>query len=237
MSTSPFIRPDILHVEEACVRPYGAHNNRYSSPIKSKTHRRLKDQDALCPHALLRYLLTGLALLFCMPILANSTIVVTGVEDDLKTNVELIAGKPPEDKDSRKYKRYIAELPDLASEALSALGYYGATTNIYESTVEEESKITIAVTPNDPVLVEDLAVSIAGDGFKDPAYMSILSELPIVKGRVFISAEYEATKAVLLDRAQDLGYFDFTFTKSEVRVSRKQLSANILLQAVQALRG
>lgn len=50
-------------------------------------------------------------------------------------------------------------------------------------------------------------------------------------GNPFVSAEYEAAKSLLLARAQDLGYFDFEFTRTEVRVSRKQGTAQIALVA------
>lgn len=50
-------------------------------------------------------------------------------------------------------------------------------------------------------------------------------------GKPFVSAEYEAAKTLLLTRAQNLGYFDFTFTKTEVRVSRNNSTAQIALVA------
>lgn len=167
----------------------------------------------------------------CSSVQAETTIIVRGVEGDLKTNVELIAGVAPDASDSRKYKRYVATLPELALDALSALGYYGAKVDVTESMIEEGTSITIAITPNDPVLVDTLEVSVTGDGLEDLAYKSVLSELPIITGAIFVSADYEAVKAALQDKAQDLGYFDFTFSQSEVRVSRKQLSAKIKIVA------
>ena len=169
--------------------------------------------------------------LLCSPVQAKTTIVVAGVEGDLKTNIELITGVAPDTADARKYRRYVSALPDLALDALSALGYYSATVRTNESVTDENTKITITVTPNDPVLVEAIDVSVTGAGMDDLAYKPVLLELPIVNGAIFVSADYEAVKAVLQDKAQDLGYFDFTFSKSEVRVSRKQLSAKIKLVA------
>lgn len=176
-------------------------------------------------------LLCCMTFLLCSSVQAETKVVVTGVEGDLKANVELIAGEAPDAVDARKYKRYVSALPDLALDALSALGYYSATVRIDESVTDENTKITITVTPNDPVLVEAIDVSVTGAGMDDLAYKPVLLELPIVKGAIFVSADYEAVKAVLQDKAQDLGYFDFTFSKTEVRVSRKQLSAKIKLEA------
>ncbi|MFK8078001.1 MAG: autotransporter assembly complex family protein [Granulosicoccus sp.] len=172
-----------------------------------------------------------LGLFLDAPAHAETSVVVTGVEGDLKTNVELIAGTPPNDDSVRKLRRYVAELPTLTKAAMSALGYYGADVAVKQKTDGENTILEIAVTPNDPVLIEAIDITIQGAGEDDAQYEGVLSELPLLQGAVFISGDYEATKSALLDRAQDLGYFDFTFTKSEVLVSRRQLSANIKLVA------
>lgn len=172
-----------------------------------------------------------MGLFLCAPVQAETTVVVTGVEGDLKTNVELIAGTPPEGDNVRKLRRYVAELPALAKSAMSALGYYGADVEVKQKTDGENTILDIAITPNDPVLIETIDIAVKGAGEDDAQYISVLSELPLLEGAVFISGDYEATKSALLDKAQDLGYFDFTFTESEVRVSRRQLSANIKLIA------
>ncbi len=174
---------------------------------------------------------TLMGLILCTPVYADTSVVVTGVEGDLKTNVELIAGTPPAGDNVRKLRRYVAELPALAKSAMSALGYYGSDVEVKQKTDGDNTILEIAVTPNDPVLIETIDVSIQGAGEDDAQYVGVLSELPLLQGAVFISGDYEATKSALLDRAQDLGYFDFTFTESEVRVSRRQLSANIRLVA------
>jgi len=147
--------------------------------------------------------------------LAETTIRVTGVEDELKENVELIAGTPPEDTESRQFRRYVSELPDLAVEALSALGYYGATASVRQSTDGENTLLSVIVKPNEPVRIESLDISIDGAGLADPNYISVLNDVLIKSGDVFISSDYEAAKSTLLDRAQDLGYFDFAFTQSQ----------------------
>lgn len=178
-----------------------------------------------------KVLLCCLLLLSCTPVQAKTIVAVTGIEGNLKTNVELVAGKAPDAENARKYQRYKDALPDLALDALSALGYYGADITVTESSSGADTTITIAVKPGDPVVIDTLDISVTGDGSEDPAYRTVLRELPIVKGAIFVSGNYEATKAALLDRAQDLGYFDFAFSESEVRVSRKQLSAKIKLTA------
>ena len=77
---------------------------------------------------------TLMGLILCTPVYADTSVVVTGVEGDLKTNVELIAGTPPNGDNVRKLRRYVAELPALAKSAMSALGYYGADVEVKQKT-------------------------------------------------------------------------------------------------------
>ena len=177
-----------------------------------------------------------LCLWFSVSANAATKVVVTGIEDELKKNVELIAGKPPPTTEERRFRRYMTDLPDQARIALGALGYYAADVEVTQSTTGEETTVTIAVAKNDPVLIDAIDIKITGDAKDDPSYNRILSTLPLQKGAIFLSSGYEATKATLIDKAQDLGYFEFAFTESEVRVSRRQLNAKIKLTADSGVR-
>ncbi len=91
--------------------------------------------------------------------------------------------------------------------------------------------IEISVQPNDPVLVDRVNLQVKGDARLDGAFMDSISNIPLRRGSVFLSSEYEATKNLLSAEAQDLGYFDFRYEQAGVRVSRRQLSAEIDLVA------
>lgn len=174
-----------------------------------------------------------LALLPLGEVLAETTLAVTGVKDDLKKNIELVVGKPPPVEEARKYRRYLAALPEQSAAALSALGYYAADIQVSDQTDKAGDKtvVTIKVTPNDPVRVNTINIQIQGEAQDDPSYIRVLDDLPIRKGNIFVSGQYESTKSTLLDQAQDLGYFQFEFTESTVRVSRRKLTADITLIA------
>lgn len=94
-----------------------------------------------------------------------------------------------------------------------------------------DTVIEISVEPNDPVLVDLVNLQVKGPARLDPEFMKSIARIPLRKGRVFLSGDYEAAKNLLASEAQDLGYFDFRFEKSGVRVSRRQLSAEIDLIA------
>jgi len=174
-------------------------------------------------------------LAFSGPGLAATRLAVTGVNNELAQNVRLFVGEPPPAEEQRKLRRYMAGLPEQTGIALSALGYYSAKVVVTQTEQQQKQNldtvITINIRPNDPVLINDLTITINGEAENDPAFNRILSELPLIKGSIFVSNDYEATKAALIDQAQDLGYFEFAFTTNEVRVSRRQLTANINLIA------
>ena len=91
--------------------------------------------------------------------------------------------------------------------------------------------VSLDVEANDPVLVDVVDLQVRGDARLDSTFMRSISRIPLRKGEVFLSGDYEATKNLLVNEAQDLGYFDFRFERSGVRVSRRQLSATIDLVA------
>ncbi|ASJ74519.1 autotransporter assembly complex protein TamA [Granulosicoccus antarcticus] len=162
---------------------------------------------------------------------ADTSLSVTGVKGDLKKNIELLVGTPPPSADARKLRRYIADLEPQSAIALNALGYYAADINVSQKTSAGNTIITVNVTPNKPVLINQIDITLDGEGNDDPSYKRVLDELPIRKGAIFVSGAYESTKSTLRDQAQDLGYFQFNFTESTVKVSRRKLTADIKLTA------
>ena len=99
-----------------------------------------------------------------------------------------------------------------------------------------DTVISIDVEANDPVLVDVVNIQVSGDARLDGQFMRTISRIPLQKGEVFLSSEYEATKGLLVNAAQDLGYFDFRYEQAGVRVSRRQLSATVDLVAVSGMR-
>jgi len=155
---------------------------------------------------------------------------VFGVGEDLERQIKLSVGVPTHDTD-RGVKRYIDGLPDATKRSLAAVGFYSIDVKANRSKSRDGDFIDLSVTLNDPTLINTINLRIDGDANKDLAFMRNLGGLPIRTNAVFVSADYESAKARLIDAAQDLGYFDFDFTQSEVRVSRRQLTADITIIA------
>lgn len=95
------------------------------------------------------------------------------------------------------------------------------------------TQVTVTVTPNKPVTIQELTLDVELPGENNRDFDEALANVraQLAQGKVFVSADYESAKSTLLTRAQDLGYFDFEYTSTEVRVSRRANSAKISLQA------
>ena len=199
--------------------------------------RQLHGQLRVYQSHILMLMLMLLLLLLMLPGIAQAAIKlnITGLPDELEDNIKLSVGQPTSDSD-RALKRYVDSLPEQASRALAALGYYSARIKVSTRQGDDGPLVTIAVEPGDPVLINRVVLRIDGPAQLDGQYMPVLGNIPLRKGAIFNSADYESTKSVLLDRAQETGYFDFRFTTNAVRVSRSQLSADIDLIADSGLR-
>ena len=163
---------------------------------------------------------------------AATRLIITGAPKDLRENIQLSVGNPPpSEEDERALRRYVRALPEQSSIALAALGYYAAEVDVKTRTAGADTEIVISVIPNDPVRVDVVTISILGSAKLDSDFMSVLGRIPLRKNGVFLSDEYETTKSILIDKAQDLGYFDFQLIEKSVRVSREQLTAEIKLIA------
>ncbi len=181
----------------------------------------------------------------CLTILFGSQTVdaevrleITGLTEELEENVRAVVGTLPKD-ESRSVRRFVRDLEGNTRSALSALGYYAADINIDTDDVISSSGatdanpdgrdvvITINAAPNDPVRVNTVNLTITGPALEDERFMSAIPELPLIEGEVFLSAEYESIKNLILGVAQDLGYFDLRLPLSEVTVSRQNLTADV----------
>lgn len=166
--------------------------------------------------------------LFASAALAAPELRVFGVDKELERQIRLSVGTPSHESD-RAVQRFIDGLPKNTIKALSAVGYFSAEVKANRSKSRDGDFIDVRVTLNDPTRVSTINLSIEGDARADAEFMRNLGDLPIQTNAVFVSTDYEEAKSRLLDAAQDLGYFDFSFKESNVRVSRKNLSADITL--------
>ena len=98
---------------------------------------------------------------------------------------------------------------------------------------EKIIQIRIEVTPNDPVRIRSTDIQINTLESDNPDFAAISKQVSerLAEGKIFVSAEYESAKASILSVAQTIGYFDFEYTQTQVRVSRRNNTADISIVA------
>lgn len=155
----------------------------------------------------------------------------------------LVTLEVPEDDSEASIKDFMEQMPIRAQRVMQSVGYYSSVVKVdrvraggKENPDLKVDNLRLTVVPGNPVKISKLTLSIVGDAQLDAGYMPVIAQIPIRQNAVFTHSDYEATKGVLFDRAQDRGYFDFEFTTTTVRVSRKNLTAEITLIADSGLR-
>ncbi len=171
----------------------------------------------------------SLAALLCLNVAHAAKLVVNGVPEELAENVRLVAGALP--KDDALIDLYVELLPSQARKALAAYGYYEPEVQIQRNVVDGEQIIVVNIDAGSPILIDSINVKVTGPGETDTAFQEIRRRIPMSKGAIFLSSEYEATKSLLLDAAQAKGYFDFKFVTNTVLVSRGARTAIVNLVA------
>jgi len=169
------------------------------------------------------------AVLLCTNMAQANQLVINGIKDDLAENVRIVVGDIPTD--DALIDVYIDLLPEQTRKALAAYGYFEPEIDVKQTIVDEEIVVSINVKTGSPVLISSINVEVKGPASTDTAFQDIRSRIPLKQNAIFLSADYEATKSLLLDAAQTQGYFDFKFVTNAVLVSRINRTAVINLVA------
>ncbi len=184
-------------------------------------------------------MLAGIALLFlpCLAFAADPVeIVIVGVEDELKENVQAALPIPQglvrDGVVNLPWLELFQEgIPKQAGEALEPFGYYDAKIGtILQKPSENEYRILVGVYPGTPVRVKEISVRLRGPGTTEAALQRITKSFRLRKGDILVHSRYERGKVRLQSKAQELGYLDASFTVHEILVSRAEASATITLE-------
>lgn len=184
-------------------------------------------------------LLFGIALLlFPRPVSAADPveIVIIGVEDELKDNVQAALPIPPGlVKDGVVnlpwLERFREDIPQNVREALEPFGYYDAKVDtILQNPAENEYRLLVGIFPGTPVRVTDISVRVIGPGANEKALQRIEKSFRFRKGDILVHSSYEREKGRLQSKARELGYLDATFRVHEILVTRAKASARISLE-------
>jgi len=159
---------------------------------------------------------------------------ITGVEDSLLTNVEVLTGivqlsRQKSVRPGHVYRLY-ERAPEQIGSALQPFGYYHPTIHSSLDTDVSPWVATFDIDPGPPMFVDRLDIRVDGAAEADSAFQDALSQLPLHEGDRLSHPAYEKAKATLGLLAADRGYLDAAWDSSFIRVDLAANTAEIVLQ-------
>ncbi len=165
------------------------------------------------------------------PKLKLAKIEVSGVDSELKKNIELHmpVSIPTCTAERGEIRQFFTTVKKNLRKASRALGYYDAEFRSGGSIVDRCWKLRLRITPGLPTKIFSQNIKVIGEGRNDEVFKKILTEFPYKKGEVFNHQKYSDFKTKLSEATQSLGYFDAEFEKHTVAVNPLAHKASINL--------
>lgn len=161
-----------------------------------------------------------------------ATIDVTGVDSELKKNIELHmpVSIPACDADRGDVRQFFTTVKKHLRKASRALGYYDAEF-VSGGKIENGCwKLRLRITPGKPSKVFYQSISVVGEGSNLPVFKTLLKELPYKIGDTLNHDLYTTFKTNLSEAAQARGFFDAEFVEHNIRVNPLVYQASVNLK-------
>lgn len=160
-----------------------------------------------------------------------ATIEVTGVDSELKKNIELHMPVtiPVCNADRSEVKQFFNTVKKHLRKASRALGYYDAELRSGGKIVDGCWKLRLRITPGRVTKVTSERVEVVGEGKDEELFFKILEKPPYKKGDDLNHQKYSDFKTSLSEAAESLGYFDAEFIEHNIRVNPVAYQANVEL--------
>ena len=163
----------------------------------------------------------------------NVNVSVEGVEGDIEKNVFAFLSieqlKEHQDLTEVLLKKLHKKAPDEIRKALQPFGYYRP--DIQAELVLEGSiwNAIYKITPGDPVIIDNVEISITGEGRDHKSFRRLIENIPVHKGGILNHQQYEETKRLLLDTAMNFGFLNPEMVKSRIEVHTEKGAADVFL--------
>lgn len=163
-------------------------------------------------------------------------VVVNGLGDEALENVQATLALPPGVVPDGKVNRpwldlFVADAEKKVREALEPFGYYDPKVAVSLTTLSDgKFRLTVNVEPGIPVRITSISIGVRGPGAGNEVIRDETGYFTLGEGDVLLHKDYEEGKGVILAKALEQGYIDAFFSVHEIRVSRAEHSAKIVLE-------
>ncbi|MGR8930226.1 MAG: autotransporter assembly complex protein TamA [Gammaproteobacteria bacterium] len=169
--------------------------------------------------------------LLTYPITVPADISVSGLDEEAKANVKLTLSLAAETCDTPEWKirHLFAEADKEIDQALRAVGYYNSHSQNQLRFDDNCWHAEFKVDAGPPVIVQDIDITIDGEGKVDPEFQKLTRSLKEDTGSVLNHGRYEAMKSKLESLALERGYFKARLSEKKLLVDKENNQADIEL--------
>ncbi len=128
----------------------------------------------------------------------------------------------------RLHKQAVAEI----KKSLQPFGYYRVEVSSQLTPPSEENDAWLAhysITLGEAIRIQALDIQINGEAEDDQAFTKLLADFPQKVGDVLNHPNYEQSKTILSQLAEERGYFDAKFNKHSIEIDEQAYAVTIRL--------
>lgn len=169
---------------------------------------------------------------------AEPTFSISGATTEQEANIRGFLGKPRENCNMprARERRFLRNSRADIEKALQALGFYHADIQLTIKRLEDCWRLDISVIANDPIVIDEIDITITGDAENDAAFAALKASLPIKPGDIMRHDKYEESKQALVRLAAERGYFDSKLTQQQLSIDVGKKTAAIHLHLTSGTR-
>jgi translocation and assembly module TamA len=163
---------------------------------------------------------------------AQKIIEITGVNDDIKTNINTFLGSKRLEcnADESSITTFIESIPEKVHQAIRPFGYYNSKLDMMIPANNKECwSVVIDIQPGPQTILTNPIFQLSGDGSGTKPFKSIESSFLKTIGTYLNHNKYENFKSKLTETASLLGYLDAKFISNSINVYPESNSAQIML--------
>ncbi len=151
------------------------------------------------------------------------------IQDSLAINQKLYAGAV--DKlTSKNIHTLYRQAESAIRDALKPYGYFAPTIHSTLHAQGERWTATFHIQPGHPVRLKELSITLTGPGCQNKAMLDFIKNLSLKKNDVLVTPNYDATKASLLQLANNQGYLKASWAQNTLQIDLKKRTAIVILQ-------
>ncbi|HEY9183040.1 MAG TPA: autotransporter assembly complex family protein, partial [Gammaproteobacteria bacterium] len=174
----------------------------------------------------------ALAAVLALPMSAEATVEVVGIDGALAANVlaYLDVDEEPCDAPPWRIEQQLRRTPLRVRDALQALGYYEPTVSTELADSPECWHVTLTIDAGEPVRIRTLDIALTGEAERDPAFIRAREQAALSDGAVLNHGAYELLKRQWGDLARERGYPEAEFLANRIDVYPDERVADIELK-------